>query len=146
MKSTFLSKRMGITLLVAAAIVIASLAIYGEVVDYKATQSIKTEQSVDRYSFRSNRTILLQLKNGYVIHLDLSSVPLNIQRGNKNTLYRVPGTLSKYSAANKNCGYVLTLTPKEYKSFNEEFLNNYGQAGMFVHNKQNHSELVYVSI
>ncbi|SFG25764.1 hypothetical protein [Sporolactobacillus nakayamae] len=145
MKSTFFSKRIGIAVLVAAALVIASLATYGEVIDYKATQSIETEQSVHSYSFRSNRTILLHLTNGYVIHLDLSSVPLNVQLGNKNTLHRFPGHFSKYGTANDH-GYVLTLTPKEYKSFNQDFLNNYGEAGMFIHKKQEASELVYISL
>jgi len=145
MKSTFFSKRIGIALLVAAAFVIAILAVYGEVIDYKAEQSIKSEQAVDSYSFRSNRTVLVHLKNSYVIRLDLTSTPLNVTVGTKNAFRRTPGSISRYSSSGKTSGYILTLTPSEYQRFNKDMMNYYGSINTFQQ-KNNHSELVSVSI
>jgi hypothetical protein len=145
MKSTFISKRISIAVLVAVVLVIASLAVYGEVIDYKAAQSIKAEQSVHSYSFRSNRTVLVHLKNNYVIRLDLTSTPLNVTVGTKNTFHRIPGSISKYSSPGKTSGYILTLTPSDYQRFNKDMMNYYGSINTFQQ-KNNHSELVSVSI
>ncbi|MCO7128176.1 hypothetical protein NIE88_20740 [Sporolactobacillus shoreicorticis] len=144
MKRTFFSKRIGIAILVAAALVIASLTVYGELRTYKGYTSIATQQAVDHYSFGVNRHILITLKNGYPIDLDLTSVPLNVKVGAGNTLHHVPGTPSKNGSSKKTAGYVLSLTPNAYRSFHQAFLNNFGAAGIFIHAR--HSELVYVSI
>ncbi|MET1248364.1 hypothetical protein ABWW58_06205 [Sporolactobacillus sp. STCC-11] len=145
MKSTLFSKRIGIAVLAAVVLVIASLAVYGEVIDYKAAQSIKTEQLVHSYSFRSNRTILVHLKNNSVIRLDLTATPLNVTVGTKNTFHRSPGSISKYSSPGKTSGYILTLTPSDYQRFNQNMMNYYGSINTFE-KTSNHSELVSVSI
>ncbi|MCO7177186.1 hypothetical protein ACFP7A_14185 [Sporolactobacillus kofuensis] len=144
--STWFSKRTTILLLAASAIIIASLTVYGLLINFKGDQSIKAHQTVNSYSFRSNRTILVHLKNGYVFRLDLTSVPLNVKVGTKNTLYRAPGSISKYASSGKISGYLLTLTPSAYQAFNKDLVNHFGAASMLQQNLQNHSELVSVSI
>ncbi|GAY77263.1 hypothetical protein [Sporolactobacillus inulinus] len=145
-KYTGLNKHTRNTLLIAAVLVLAMLSVYSFFIFIQSDQSIEKQQAVASYSFRSNRSVLLHLKNNYAIRVDLTATPLNLKVGTKNTLHRIPGNISRYSSSKGSSGYMLTLTPDAYRTFKEDFVNTYGSISVLQPNKKHHAELVYVSI